>query len=291
MVPEFLRPGLQWPCRKALLGHWTPWLLKWPIYELTWQIWSKGKDLNWSFVSWTKTEDVKKSLGRSEMTCVALGGLFPGLRWRGAYLAVSAYLTASRSLEHSAATIRNRIIGHDIKYLAGIHWLLVYLPTSYLVLSLTRTSLKFFTHIWLMKYNGPSINNFYFWLRRYGSVCHWCAVHWRFEESLCGGQEMGSCFLRCGDGAIINTGLHPLAKELIDSSSKACHFHSVKVTEEDIVGAIHDRACDRNLSTIYLATDGWIRGQEGVRLIKEVWDEINFIILRSKIPRKMLTIA
>lgn len=81
---------------------------------------------------------------------------------------------------------------------------------------------------------------------------------------------MGSCFLRCGDGAIINTGLHPLAREWINSFSKACHFHAIEVTKEDVVGAIYDRACERNLSTVYLATDGWIRGQEGVRLIKEV---------------------
>ncbi|CAM6129305.1 unnamed protein product [Calypogeia fissa] len=176
-------------------------------------VWSKGKDMNWSFVSWTKTEDVRKALGQSKETCVALGGLFPGLRWRGAYLAVSAYLTASHGLEHSATTIRNQIIGHDTKYMA---------------------------------------------------------VHWRFEESLCRGEDMGSCFLRCGDGAIINTGLHPSAKEWIASSAKQCHFHAVKVTEEDVVGAIYDRAIERNLSTVYLATDGWVRGQEGILRIRKV---------------------
>jgi hypothetical protein len=100
------------------------------------------------------------------------------------------------------------------------------------------------------------------------SLC--CVVHWRFEEHSCGKEHLGRCFVRCGDGAIVNTGLHSLAEEWRDSSKDECRSHAVKVTTEDLVGAIYDRCSEKNLGTVYLATDGWIRGHEGSKLVTEV---------------------
>ncbi len=51
----------------------------------------------------------------------------------------------------------------------------------------------------------------------------------------------------------------------------------------DLFNAIFDRAQNYSLKTVYLATDGWIRGPHGAALVKEVpnnvqmkWEGLGF---------------
>ncbi|KAG6547247.1 hypothetical protein Mapa_011183 [Marchantia paleacea] len=177
------------------------------LYEAT--------NLKWSFVSWTSMEDISNAFGYSNLSCVALGGLFPGLRWRGAYLALGAYLPSADSVVQAATSFQNKTFGLDTRYIA---------------------------------------------------------IHWRFEESFCGGRQLGTCFLRCGDGAIVATRLKVEAKEWQAHAQnlRNCHFHGVKVAKEDMVAAIYDRAMQSRVQTVYIATDGWVRGKEGKLLIRDV---------------------
>jgi hypothetical protein len=105
------------------------------------------------------------------------------------------------------------------------------------------------------------------------------AVHWRFEESICSGHQLGLCFLRCGDGSVIDSGLHPdMAKnssnisfELVEK--KSCPrdgARGVIVSKANLVAAIAAKAARENVSIVYLATDGWIRGPSERALIKQV---------------------
>lgn len=73
---------------------------------------------------------------------------------------------------------------------------------------------------------------------------------------------------------MIDSGLHPVAKEWLKTSENECqgksHFRGVGLSKKDIIATIEERAAKHNLSTIYMATDGWIRGAEGLALVKEV---------------------
>lgn len=73
-------------------------------------------------MKWTSTDDIKQT-GQEfrEERCVAIGGLFPGLRWRGAYLAASLYMRASQSIIDAATALQDLVIGHDRSFLAGIY--------------------------------------------------------------------------------------------------------------------------------------------------------------------------
>ncbi len=165
---------------------------------------------------WQTPADIAKRLGSfSNAHCVAVGGLFPGLRWRGGFLAVSAFLQPSKHITALADDLQAMAIGINVPYLA---------------------------------------------------------VHWRFEQSECGSRNSGLCFVRCGDGALIDSGLHPDAKEWIEMSKDQCKNHALGVGLDkfDLFNAIFDRAQNYSLKTVYLATDGWIRGPPGAALVKEV---------------------
>lgn len=54
---------------------------------------------------------------------------------------------------------------------------------------------------------------------------------------------------------------------------KGTQFRAIGLSKMDIVSAIEDRAANHSLSTIYMATDGWIRGTKGLALVKEVRNE------------------
>ncbi|KAL3696175.1 hypothetical protein R1sor_010251 [Riccia sorocarpa] len=207
-------------CNRKLDATWflrsqrAPSMLHWETNSTNKAL-SEALNLKWSFISWTSMEDIKHGLGASNLSCVALGGLFPGVRWRGAYLALNAYLPTSETLRQAATTFQMRTFGLDRKYIA---------------------------------------------------------LHWRFEETLCGKRQKGTCFLRCGDGAIVSSRLRVEAPEWREHEKRVreCSFHGVKVTPEDVAAALYDKAVEMGADTVYMATDGWVRGVEGKFLIKQV---------------------
>ena len=73
---------------------------------------------------------------------------------------------------------------------------------------------------------------------------------------------------------MVSSGLHPAAKEWLKTSQDECnengHFRGVGLSKADIIATIKERAAKHSLSTLYLATDGWIRGAESLALLKEV---------------------
>lgn len=79
--------------------------------------------------------------------------------------------------------------------------------------------------------------------------------------------------MRCEDGSVIDTGLPSQAKEWHDAAKIQCnrdgHFRGVTLDKTDILDAIQERAGKHNVGTIYFATDGWMRGPQGVRLVQE----------------------
>jgi len=183
--------------------------------------WQEARKLSSDWVKWQTPGDIAESLGSSNEHCVGVGGLYPGLRWRGGFLAVSAFLQPSKAVATLVDKLQELAIGINVPYLA---------------------------------------------------------VHWRFEESECGPHKLGLCFVRCSDGAVIDSGLHPDAKEWIGLSIDQCkgnghasgHFRGVGLDKFDVFDAIFDHAQKNNVKTVYLATDGWIRGEQGVALVQEV---------------------
>jgi hypothetical protein len=143
--------------------------------------WQESLQLSWEYVRWQTPADIAEVLGSSNELCVAVGGLFPGLRWRGGFLAVSAFLQPSEHIAALADQLQELAIGINIPYLA---------------------------------------------------------VHWRFEETECGPHKIGLCFVRCSDGAVIDSGLHPHAKEWIGVSIDQCkhagHFRGVGLDKFDV---------------------------------------------------------
>lgn len=217
-------------CRKNIHGFW--WLRHSSSSSLgrdwRWNPRVKTHDFGKYFVNWTSTDHINQAV--EELTdgnerCVALGGLFPGLRWRGAYLAPSLYMRPSQSILMLANALQNLAIGQDQNFIA---------------------------------------------------------VHWRFEESLCQGDELGLCFLRCGDGAEISSGLHATTRgfaiatkrERKSSCKHMVDSTRVVISKEDLVSAIINKAFKENVSFVYIATDGWMRGSHAQNLIKEVVKEV-----------------
>ncbi|KAG0619965.1 hypothetical protein M758_4G178600 [Ceratodon purpureus] len=178
---------------------------------------NESLNLDWNYAYWTSPEDILKTLGGRDERCVGMLGLFPGLRWRGAFLAISAFLQPAPRIVKLADTLQAYALGKNTRYLA---------------------------------------------------------VHWRFEESECGPHNIGLCFVRCEDGSVIDTGLHAEAKEWHEAAKVACnkngHFRGVTLDMRDILDAIEERAANHSVKTIYFATDGWLRGPQGIRLVKEV---------------------
>ncbi|KAG0592638.1 hypothetical protein KC19_1G269400 [Ceratodon purpureus] len=190
------------PSREPQMGKWK----KYP-----WN--NEGFNLKWDFVRWTAPEHIFRDLGSRDARCVGVVGLFPGLRWRGAFLAASAFVQFAPRINKLADTLQEIALGEGTRYLA---------------------------------------------------------VHWRFEETECNGHHVGLCFVRCDDGSVINSGLHPEALEW----RKACaykdgHFPGVLLNKNDIIDVIQERASNHSVTNIYLATDGWMRGPDSIALVKE----------------------
>lgn len=76
-------------------------------------------NLNWDYVKWTRTEDITAALGKRNERCVGMYGMFPGLRWRGAFLAVSAFLKPAPRIVELADTLQKYALGKNTPYLAG----------------------------------------------------------------------------------------------------------------------------------------------------------------------------
>ncbi|KAH7284033.1 hypothetical protein KP509_34G036600 [Ceratopteris richardii] len=207
---------------------------------------------------WQSVDDMQRTFSEFDNVkerCVALGGLFPGLRWRGAYLAASKYMRPSPPIAEIVDSLQALAFGRDTNYLA---------------------------------------------------------VHWRFEESLCKGTEAGEkvggvglCFLRCGDAAVIDSGLHAeamglpaLTKATLRSSVTDGDPHEtdhtihqtcrhlpdttqVTISKTDLIAAILEKASTENVSSVYIATDGWLRGQRAQTLVKEVVQDIRIRGLKA----------
>jgi hypothetical protein len=186
-------------------------------------------NLKWDYVKWTRPADIVASLGDGNATCVGILGLFPGLRWRGAFLAISAFIHPAAHINKLADKLQAYALGSKTRYLA---------------------------------------------------------VHWRFEESECRGQHVGLCFVRCEDGSVIDSGLHPDAQIWRKATETKCdkntRFRGIQLNKEDIIDTIHERALNHSIKAIYLATDGWMRGTRSVALLKEVIESLrkrNLIIV------------
>jgi len=76
-------------------------------------------NLNWDYVKWTAPEDIVTSLGSRSARCVGMLGLFPGLRWRGAFLAISAFIRPAAHINKLADALQEYAFGEGTRYLAG----------------------------------------------------------------------------------------------------------------------------------------------------------------------------
>lgn len=81
--------------------------------------------------------------------------------------------------------------------------------------------------------------------------------------------------MRCDDGSVINSGLHPE----VQAWRKACayrggHFPGVLLDKNDIIDIIQERASNHSVTNIYLATDGWMRGPDSIALVKEIVESL-----------------
>jgi len=77
-------------------------------------------NLNWDYVRWTAPEDIATTLGSHSARCVGMLGLFPGLRWRGAFLAISAFIQPAARIHKVADALQEYALGNGTRYLAGI---------------------------------------------------------------------------------------------------------------------------------------------------------------------------
>lgn len=77
-------------------------------------------NLKWDYVKWMRPVDIVASLGDQNAMCVGMLGLFPGLRWRGAFLAISAYIRPATHINKLADKLQAYALGVGTRYLAGI---------------------------------------------------------------------------------------------------------------------------------------------------------------------------
>lgn len=77
--------------------------------------------LDWAFMGWSKPDDVRAALTGQPGRCTGLGAIFPGLRWRGAYVALAPYLHPAPPIERAAVALQELAFGRGKKYLA-VHW-------------------------------------------------------------------------------------------------------------------------------------------------------------------------
>eukprot|EP01018_Ginkgo_biloba_P014535 Gb_17634 [translate_table: standard] len=207
----------------------------------------KTIELEWSFVKWRSTADIARDLRDMDSNCAAITGLFPGHGWRGAFLGVSAYLKPSSCIADAVSALHIRAFGSlQSAFLASKHSVIPYLAVH-----------KENNHEVPQRVLKPSRK-----------------VHWRFEESNCRGHDLGLCFVRCGDGSIVSSGLRSAARRDWNKQAKKCSseskYRGVVVKKQDIINAILEKAREQNVSNVYLATDGWIRGSHEQILVAEV---------------------
>lgn len=77
--------------------------------------------MNWEFLKWQSLKDISDTFDVDDLRCVGVSALFPGLRWRGAVLAVSAFLQPSLSISEAADILQTHAIGKNTPYMAGAH--------------------------------------------------------------------------------------------------------------------------------------------------------------------------
>lgn len=207
------RLDVHWRLRPSRPPHWDMWFNDTPRTSFDFKQSSR----------WTSTADVLSTLGpRVDEKCVGLGGLFPGLRWRGVMYAASTYMQHSKSVMQATDLFQRRALGSiDPNFLS---------------------------------------------------------VHWRFEESNCRGHPLGLCFSRCTDGAVIANGRasetwNSMTHEGRKQNSKN-GFNGVFVSKEDVSGAIYDRAIAHGVHSVYLSTDGHLRGPESAGILKWVVEDL-----------------
>lgn len=76
-------------------------------------------NLNWDYVKWTRAEDITASLGKRNERYVGMYGMFLGLRWRGKFFAVSAFLQPAPRIMAIADMLQENALGMNTPYLAG----------------------------------------------------------------------------------------------------------------------------------------------------------------------------
>lgn len=99
-------------------------------------------NLDWSYVKWQTPADITATLGGHNDHCVGLAGLFPGLRWRGAFLAVSAFLQPANHILAVTNALQERAVGKNTPFLAGIHHLCIYVDLKLVLINYPQMHLN-----------------------------------------------------------------------------------------------------------------------------------------------------
>jgi hypothetical protein len=97
-------------------------------------------NLDWSYAEWQSPRDIYTSLGSYTDRCVGLTGLFPGLRWRGSFLAISAFVQPSSNMMKVADILENHAIGQGTPYLAGANNNLCLQTITYALIEISRVT-------------------------------------------------------------------------------------------------------------------------------------------------------
>eukprot|EP00850_Spirogloea_muscicola_P002721 SM000010S04359 [mRNA] locus=s10:1088262:1091985:- [translate_table: standard] len=248
--------------------------------------------LNWAFLRWTSPADVVAAMGGRQERCAALLGIFPGLRWRGAYLAVAPFLAPARPISRAAQRLCDQVFGTGTAFLAGKRVVCVCAAAAPACISFPpfpSSSTK--AGSWPPVACSPPSNAFLRavlmkgisrLLLKYADVNPNVSmkVHWRFNEAECTGDGQGLCFGRCEDGSNTNDPTsHPANVTWTDladhegcqpGTSGRSHHAGVLVTVPDLVDAIVDAASGNNVTAVYIATDGWLPGRGRCDLVARV---------------------
>ncbi|KAG6547250.1 hypothetical protein Mapa_011186 [Marchantia paleacea] len=104
-----------WKLRQSRSSDWSYWFPNIP---------ETNAFFDRSFSKWTSPVDIARSVGlrndEPEARCVGLGGAFPGLRWRGAMWAASAYMQHSKTILSVSDVFQAKALGNN-SYIS-VHW-------------------------------------------------------------------------------------------------------------------------------------------------------------------------
>ncbi|CAM6126080.1 unnamed protein product [Calypogeia fissa] len=104
---------VHWRLRNSRAPHWDTWFNDTPRFSIDFKQSSQ----------WSGTWDVASTLGpRNDAKCVGLGGLFPGLRWRGVMYAASTYMQHSKRIMKAADLFQKRALGSNDPNFISVHW-------------------------------------------------------------------------------------------------------------------------------------------------------------------------